>query len=105
MVSRIKGFTLPEVMLCLFIVTLTFPAAIHLLAHSAQLGQRGHLAYLEDAQLQEWLIEWQVNVPAGKRTGQFSDGRRWGIESNGTLHYWWVEASAVSPAEEGWYLP
>ncbi|WP_040487201.1 prepilin-type N-terminal cleavage/methylation domain-containing protein [Idiomarina sp. A28L] len=99
------GFTLPEVMLCLVIITLSLPAAVNLLAHSTSFWQRANSAYSEDSELQEWLTLWQQSAPSGTRTGQFSDGRNWRIESIGELHSWWVEASDVSPEERGWYLP
>ncbi|RUO37387.1 hypothetical protein CWE13_05355 [Aliidiomarina shirensis] len=100
-----NGFTLPETMICLLILTLSLPAAMHLLAHSATFWQRANDAYLEDMQLQNWLTDWQMKNAAATGTGQFSDGRNWRIENHGALRYWWVEASNVSPEEYGWYLP
>lgn len=104
-VRKHNGFTLPEVMLCLFIITLSLPAAVHLLAHSATFSQRANSAYSADSELQEWLILWQQNTPNGTHSGKFSDGRNWRIESAGELRSWWVEASEISPEERGWYLP
>jgi len=100
---RTLGFTLPEVMLCILILSISLPAAANLLAHSAHLDQRMAQLYQEDVNLQIWLAERQT-AASGYAQGQLADGRQWWVENQGGVHFWRVAASTYSPEEFGWYL-
>jgi prepilin-type N-terminal cleavage/methylation domain-containing protein len=99
------GFTLPEVMLAMLLLSFSLPAMVQLLGHVGSVWPRVNYAYQEEQQLQQWLQQWQHDLPASVRTGQFYDGRNWRIEYNGNVWFWQVSASAYSAAEQGWYLP
>lgn len=102
--QRDAGFTLPEVMLALLLLTITLPALSQLLGQVGSYWPWVNAAYHEDQRTQNWLAEWQQIPVVRQRTGTFSDGRQWQITPQNGLYYWQVSASAVSAAEQGWYL-
>lgn len=98
-----KGFTLPEVLLAILLLTFSLPAMVQLLGHVGSVWPRVNHAYREEQQTQQWLQQWQQDLPASVRTGLFADGRSWRVEYNGRLWFWQVSASSYSAAEQGWY--
>ena len=98
-----RGFTLPEVLLAILLLSVTVPAVAQLLGHVSSMWPKANDVYREEQQVQQWLQQWQQDLPTSVRTGQFSDGRNWRIEYNGQLWFWQVSGSAYSAAEKGWY--
>lgn len=104
LLQRHGGFTLPEVMLALLLLTITLPALSQLLGQVGSYWPRVNAAYQEEQRTQNWLAEWQQTPTATKQSGYFVDGREWQIIPQNGLYFWQVSASAVSAAEQGWYL-
>ncbi|MFU8783447.1 prepilin-type N-terminal cleavage/methylation domain-containing protein [Aliidiomarina sp.] len=104
LLQRHGGFTLPEVMLALLLLTITLPALSQLLGQVGSYWPRINAAYQEEQRTQNWLAEWQQTPTATKQSGYFVDGREWQIIPQNGLYFWQVSASAVSAAEQGWYL-
>jgi prepilin-type N-terminal cleavage/methylation domain-containing protein len=102
--QRQGGFTLPEVMLALLLLTITLPALSQLLGQVGSYWPRVNAAYQEELRTQNWLSEWQQTPTATQQSGYFEDGREWRITPQNGLYVWQVSASAVSAAEQGWYL-
>ena len=102
--QRNAGFTLPEVMLALLLLTITLPALSQLLGQVGSYWPRVNAAYQEEQRTQNWLAEWQQTPSTIKQSGYFVDGRQWQVIPQNGLYFWQVSASAVSAAEQGWYL-
>ncbi|MCH8492571.1 MAG: hypothetical protein LAT53_04985 [Idiomarina sp.] len=104
LLQRYGGFTLPEVMLALLLLTITLPALSQLLGQVGSYWPRVNAAYQEEQRTQNWLAEWQRTPTATPQSGYFVDGREWQVIPQNGLYFWQVSASAVSAAEQGWYL-
>lgn len=102
--QRNAGFTLPEVMLALLLLTITLPALSQLLGQAGSYWPRVNAAYQEEQRTQNWLAEWQQTPSTNQQSGYFVDGREWQIIPQNGLYFWQVSASSVSAAEQGWYL-
>ena len=102
--QRNAGFTLPEVMLALLLLTITLPALSQLLGQVGSYWPRVNAAYQEEHRTQNWLAEWQRTPSTMQQSGYFVDGREWQVIPQNGLYFWQVSASAVSSAEQGWYL-
>lgn len=99
------GFTLPEVMLALSVLSVTSVGSAHLLTHTLHAWQQLSPLYQGEAELAEWLVHLSQQTPL---TGQFSSGREWRITHEVEGIRWFVMAHPAFPewlpAESGWQV-
>lgn len=97
------GFTLPEIMLASALLATTLVFFIHASAQVSALWWHMERSYRADAELQQWLFQWQQQPPQHAVHGQLSDGRYWQITPQAHGWSWQVRDSEQSPLEQGWY--
>lgn len=97
------GFTLPEIMLASALLVTTLVFFIHASAQVSALWWHMERSYRADAELQQWLLQWQQQPPQQTTQGQLSDGRHWQITPQAHGWSWQVRDSEQSLVEQGWY--
>lgn len=97
------GFTLLEIMLASALLVITLVFFIHASAQVSALWWHMERSYRADAELQQWLLQWQQQPPQQTTHGQLSDGRHWQITPQAHGWSWQVRDSEQSLVEHGWY--